>query len=180
MFNLLPDILKEEFKAEYKKRWLIVVLVFVIFLQISFLAFLFPTWALSLSKERELASSVYDINQSSSSKDVTRIASIIADTNTKLNIINTSMEYPEVLPLINTIISNKIPTIHINEMFYRFIDKSDTTISIGGVSDTREALVAFVKKLESSETFDAVDLPVSHFAKDKNIGFSLTLKVSHK
>lgn len=178
MFNLLPDILKEEFRAEYKKRWLIVVLIFVVFLQVSFLVLIFPTWALSLSKERNLSSEVYDISQSSSSKDVTHIASIIADTNTKLNIINTSMEYPQALPLINIIISNKIPAIHINEMFYRFIDKSDTTIAIGGVSDTREALVAFVKKLESSGTFDAVDLPVSHFAKDKNIGFSLTLKVS--
>lgn len=177
MFNLLPDILKEKLKAEYKRRWLTVVFMFVIFLQVSFLIFLFPTWVLSLSKEQDITSNISATNRSTSSKDATPIASIIADTNTKLNIINTAMEYQKVLPLVNIIIGNKIPSIHIKRISYEFTDKSDTTINLGGLSDTREGLVSFVKNLESSRTFKSIDLPVSNFTKGKDIDFSLSMTV---
>lgn len=177
MFNLLPDNLKEELKAEYKKRWLILLLVLVIFLQVSFLIFFLPSWALSLSKEREISSSVYGIAQSASSKDAVPIASIISDTNKRSSIINTLMEYPEVVPLINTVIENKISSIHINEILYRFADKANTTVTLSGVSDTRDSLVSFVKKLESSGSFKSINLPVSNFTKDKDISFSLSMIV---
>ena len=178
MFNLLPDILKEELKAQYKKRWLIVVLILIIFLQVSFLVLLSPTWAISLSKEREITSSIYGIKQSATSKDAIPIASIITATNMKLNIINSTMEYSKVLPLVNVIIKNKIPTIHINEILYKFTDKSNSAITLSGVSLTRDALVAFVKKLQSSGSFKSVNLPVSNFTKDKDINFSLSMAVS--
>ncbi len=88
------------------------------------------------------------------------------------------MEYSKVLPLVNVIIKNKIPTIHINEILYKFTDKSNSAITLSGVSLTRDALVAFVKKLQSSGSFKSVNLPVSNFTKDKDINFSLSMAVS--
>ena len=79
------------------------------------------------------------------------------------------------MPFIDVILSNKILSIRINEIFYTLDDQSAATITLAGVSSTREALVSFVKKLEDSGSFQAVNLPVSNFRKDKNIDFSISM-----
>jgi len=175
MFNLLPDILKEELKAEYKRRRLIVALILFLFLELSFLVFIFPTWLISRSKEREISSDIELVNGTLTSKDASPITSVITGMNMKLNFIDSTMQYPGVLPFIDVILSNKILSIRINEIFYTLDDQSAATITLAGVSSTREALVSFVKKLEDSGSFQAVNLPVSNFRKDKNIDFSISM-----
>lgn len=48
-------------------------------------------------------------------------------------------------------------------------------LSLNGVSSSREAIVEFVKKLQQEPSFSSVNVPVSDFAKDRDIEFSLTL-----
>lgn len=133
-----------------------------------------------MSKEKESMTLINITNKIMSSKDSTSIASIISDTNTKLNIISKIMLYPKVLPLVDIILSNKISTIRINQMSYTSGKESSATINLGGISDTRDSLVLFVKKLEASKAFKEVNLPVSNFAKNKDIDFSISMTISGK
>ncbi|MEQ1561592.1 MAG: PilN domain-containing protein, partial [Nitrospira sp.] len=178
MFNLLPKSFKDEIKSEYKRRRLILTLVLIIFLQISALVFIFPSWSESVSREQETISEIEGINQSLSSKDASPIASIISETNLKLNIINATMQYPEFLPFLDLVLSNKSSLVHVNSISFTTVSTSTANISLSGVSGTREALVAFAKSLENTKSFKKVNLPVSNLAKDKNISFSITMTFS--
>ena len=175
MFNLLPDILKARLKSEYRLRHLIVILGFVIFLQITFLIFLSPSWVITFYKEKDAVSMTNLANQSVSSTTSASLSAVIVGTNDKLKVLNNSLQYLKVTNLMNVIISNKTSSISVSEMSYTSTNASSTDIIIGGVSLSREALVSFVKKLKDSKLFSKVDLPVSNLAKDKNIQFSINI-----
>lgn len=178
MFNLLPESLKEKIKADYRLRRLTLILIFVLFLEASFFIFLFPSWLISLSREKEIVSETEAMNRSSLSSDTNSLISTIKSTNAKLNIINTALEYPKVVPVLNTILSKKTTGVHINQLTYTTTSAKMAIVSLGGVSSTRESLVAFVKNLERSGLFKAVNLPVSDLAKNKDIVFSLSMTIA--
>ena len=90
------------------------------------------------------------------------------------------MEYPKAIPFIGVILSKKTPAISINQFGYTSLGKNTATMSIGGISQTRESLVSFVKSLNESGIFESVDSPISNFTKEKNIDFLITLAIAQK
>lgn len=178
MFNLLPNNLKEKVRSEYNLRLLVTVFISILFIQISFLIFLSPTWFVSLNKEKEIVLQSEKANKSSLDLKVDTINSQIKLINKKLEIINSTLEYPAVVPVIDDILSRKTNSINIEELMYETSDKKLAKVTIRGTSDTRDSLVNFVKKLEESDILSEVDLPISNLTKDKNIDFSLLIKVS--
>ena len=177
MFNLLPDNLKEKIKKEYKTRLLVVVLLFGLFIQILFLVFIFPSWVLSLYREKEDIVQLDKINQSALSKETETVTSVIKSMNIKLDILDKTLKYPEAINLIDIILSKKTPLIRLNNLVYTSSSQSGTTILLRGISDTRDSLVSFEKNLEQSGHFKTVDLPVSNLAKDRDIIFSINLSL---
>lgn len=177
MFNLLPDNLKKQIKSEYKLRRFILIIAFVIFIQISFLIFLTPSWLVSVYKEKEAIIETENMNKSTVASSTNSVVTFIKSTNNRLSILNKVLVYPTVVPAVDLIISKKTKSIHIIELNYSS-SKNTASISLSGVSDTREALALFQKSLESSGHFKSVNLPVSNLAKDKNIVFSMNLTIS--
>lgn len=175
MFNVLPDILKDDIRAEYKLRLIIVAFSLIIFLQIFFLISTIPVWSISYYKEKDLNNQIKVENESVSSQNASAISQIINSTNQKIEVIENVMQYPEVVPIYNSIISQKIRGVSINNFQYMSIASSSANITISGVSNTREDLVSFVKKLEGLQLFSGVDSPVSNLAKQKNIDFVINL-----
>ena len=177
MFNLLPAIQKEKIRTEYKLHLVTVILILVIFLEISFLILLLPSWVISYFKEKELLLNEDAANHSSIYKKAEETQAVIVQTNAKLKILNTAMEYPKLGHLVNSVISNKTSDIYINQFSYTSAGQI-ASMSITGISNTRESLVLFIKNLQSSGSFKEVNLPVSNFAKDKNIDFSINLNIT--
>lgn len=178
MFNLLPDSIKKKIKTEYRLRLLVIVLAFALFMQVSFLIFLFPSWLVSVYKEQEVLSQTETINKSPLFSDISSVTSIVTSINAELNVINSALEYPRIVPFVNTILSKKTRDIYINELIYTSTGKTTATIALSGISATRESLVAFVGSLKETESFSAVDLPISNFVKDRNIDFSLNISIT--
>ena len=179
MFNVLPENLKNDIRKEYKIRLVIVTLSLFVALQMFFVVSLFPTWLSSLYKEKEVSSLIKKEQESELSRDVKNISEIIDSTNKKLFALNDTLEYPEVIPVYREIISNKVSGIKLTEFSYLSTASSSATVSLRGVSFSRENLVSFVKKLEESNKFSEVVSPVSNLAKQKNIEFVISLKVNN-
>ncbi len=175
MFNVLPDILKEEIKIEYRSRRLIVILLFVLLVQISFLVLLFPSWLISRYKEQEMLGQSNSQKSSITSKNADSIMQTISDTNSGIGAINTTFKYEKVAPLWNEIIAARSKSVSLLQLTYVSTGPSSATLSVRGISATREALVSFVKKLGDSKTFLNVDSPISNLAKDKDIDFTVNL-----
>ena len=178
MFNVLPDNVKKEIKREYKIRLIATSLTFIICLQLLFLIFLLPSWFLAVSKERDAMAQADSLSASVGSVSTAPAASVVADTNERLRLLSTVMVYPQMMPLVNTILTDRTSAIHLTSFLYKSSDPTSATLQVGGISATREALVAFVKSLQSSGSFKTVDLPVSDLAKDKDIQFTLDLNIS--
>ena len=180
MFNLLPDSFKEKIKTEYKLRLVTSVLIFVIFLQLSFIAFLSPSWVFSYYKEKEIISQIERARDTAVSPTSATARSVISGTNIKLNIINNSLQYIKFTSLLNAIISKKTSGIHINRTSYISQSSSQSTVLLSGLSQSREALVSFVKNLKDSGLFQSVLMPIGNLAKDHNLEFSISLSTPEK
>lgn len=177
MFNLLPVDIKESIAREYSHKRLLVILFFVVCVQATMLVFIFPTWLVSFYKEKEIIAESQKVNNNLNDSNVSPATTEIKSINSRLNVINTSLEYPKLLPFIDTVISKKTNSISINNFSYVPSASSSATLIVGGVSATRESLVSFVKSLEDTELFTKVDLPIGNLAKDKGIEFTISLKI---
>lgn len=177
MFNLLPENIKNKIRKEYFLRRVMVVFMFLIFIGAAFLIFLFPSWIVSVYKERGLSSQAESTNQSSLIAEMKEITSDVNKINAELKTIDESLEYKKIVPFINIILSKRARSIYINELTYTSDGPKKATIKLEGISSTRVSLLSFVKSLEETKSFKVVDLPISNFAKDRNINFSISLTI---
>ena len=178
MFNVLPDILKKEIRTSYKLRRLFVVLSAVLFLQISFLIFILPSWINVFFKEKDVISQTNNLSKSTLSQNAETASAIIASTNIKLKLINTELQYPAIMPLIRSIISNKTANIHIYQFNYSVTSTTSAAVTLSGMAASRESLINYENAINNSSLFSNVDLPISNLAKNKDIDFSMSLSAS--
>jgi hypothetical protein len=61
----------------------------------------------------------------------------------------------------------------------RYQTKTGTVVLVGGTASERDSLVSFLKALEESKSFSAVDVPISSLTKDKNLPFSMTIFIEN-
>jgi hypothetical protein len=180
MFNVLPDIFKKEIKSEYYLRRIIVSLLFVIFIQVAFLVFIFPSWLVSFYHQKEVSTEMNSQKSNAASKNINNILQTISLTNQNLGTIDHSFGYSSFLPIIEKIISDKTPAIALTEFVYNNSGATTTVpMTVSGIAKTREDLVGFVKTLDSENIFSNVVSPISDLAKDTNISFDINLDVTH-
>ena len=179
MINLLSPIEKKKILKEYHLRLTIVVMVFVILIQVSFLIFLFPSWLVSFYKEKDFSSQSDELNKSLSTLDISSTTSFIKSFNTKIGIINDSLEYPKFVPILDDVLAKKTGAIRITGMYYTVNSINSGTLTLEGIGDTRESLVSFSDSLKTIGYFKKVDLPISNLAKDKNIDFTISINIEN-
>lgn len=177
MFNLLPDNLRNKIKKDYRFRLSIVVLLFIILTQVSFLIFLFPSWLISYYREKDYLVKNDEISKNISAIPVASTTAVIKSLNEKLLNINNVLDYPEILPIIDQIILAKTSSIRIADISYTVNDSKSGVININGMGDKRDSIVAFTDNLRKIDSFSKVDLPISNLAKDKNIDFSISINI---
>jgi hypothetical protein len=61
----------------------------------------------------------------------------------------------------------------------RYQTKTGTVVLVDGTASERDSLVSFLKALEESKSFSAVDVPISSLTKDKNLPFSMTIFIEN-
>ena len=178
MFNLLPESLKDNIRSNYKIRRFIVVLVFILFLQVTFIVFILPSWLTSFYRENDAIFRTEKMGQSELASSASSTINMVKSINQKLNVIDSSLDYLKITPIINTILSNKTKLIYINSLAYTSNSSTTVTFSINGISGTRESLVSFKKDLDKTALFKNIDLPISNLAKDKDIDFSMIMTMT--
>ncbi len=180
MFNVLPDIFKNDIRKNYSFRRWVVVCLCIVGIQISLLIFALPSIVVSHYKEKELQLDVDAFHSLRIASRSNAPLDIIPRTNNMLHILDTTLEYPRVVPIVETILAQKNTGIRLTSFAYVFSDATHATVSIQGYSASRESLVSFVKSLRESTLFASVDSPVSNLAKEKNIDFVITVSVEKR
>ncbi len=154
-------------------RRIILILIFIIFAQLSFLVFILPSWLNTFYKEKDTVSQTEKVNRSISALNASSTRANVRDINQKLVLIDGALDYQKFLPVVDVILSKKTNSIVIEQFAYKSNSATTSSVIIQGVSATRESLSAFIKSLQDSGSFKKIDSPISNFAKDRNIEFSI-------
>lgn len=174
MFNLLPQEYQRNLKKEYSRRRVTLILIVFFFIGLAGMLTLFPSYLLSLQKEKEI--SVEDINiEKTLRADVAGLNKQINSIKEDTALVLGREAQSQIYLLLAQILENRSSGIVIKSLSYKKQNDDLVSIAVVGVANTRDGLLSFTKELETLEIFEHVNVPVSNFAKEKNIEFSLDL-----
>lgn len=175
MFNVLTDSFKKDIRDQYKKRRVIVWLIAVICLQISFLVLILPSYIYLSTEEKDLLASNVSHTTANNLADNSSGSKTFQNVNNELSVLSSNIGLNTFDSLILRLTSLKSQGIQLKEIIYQNKTATSSTIILNGVAASRGALLSFSKNIEANDTFYNVDLPVSDFAKNKDIDFSISM-----
>ncbi|KND48500.1 MAG: hypothetical protein AB200_02105 [Parcubacteria bacterium C7867-005] len=177
MFKLLTENSRAKVEREYKIRRTT-----IIFSGISFSLFigifaLVPSYITSNYRMDEVVSRTEALKHSTSASDGLAMEEWLSLTNEKLKAVSPEQDTDKPYEFIQKIIFVKPAGISILNISWKIDDKDrkKRNISLSGVARDRKTLIDFENRLNSSDNFSKIVLPVSNFAKDKDIEFQLNL-----
>lgn len=178
-FNLLTNEDKKALKGEYSFRRVSVVLACVAVTAFVGSIFLAPAFLVSYFRLKDVQQTAEILKTNIAIKKQTELGELVAATNKKMAALAMKQDFRVGL-LIDSVERHRTPDIRI--VSFRFgVNEKDKErrplVFISGSADTREALVAFTRRLRSDPAFANVDLPISNFAADHDIRFSITINV---
>ena len=177
MFKLLSEQARIKVYNEYYLRRLgifVIGLNAVLFVGIVALV---PAFVLSLSHLNVARSRTLALKNSPTQETSTELVKWLGDTNQKLNLLFPGINKDIPYVYFQKIIGVKPAGIKL-QRFALKKEKKDIMISIQGSAEDRKALLDFENQLNASGSFGKAIIPVSNFAKDKDINFDLSLVIS--
>jgi hypothetical protein len=180
MSNLLPSKTKQELKTDYRVRRVATGLFLgaTIFLVSALL--LVPSYFLSARQARLSAGDLQSLEDSIAQETGVASKDVIQETNSKLEILATSINHPDPVPgkLINQMLAHTTGGgITITAFIYNRTPES-AQISLQGIAKDRKTLGAFANALEADPMFEQVDYPLDALISEQDLKFSLTMKVT--
>jgi len=173
MYNLLPQIQKDTLLREYRSRLVIAALVLVALALVIASVLLVPSILLSSQKEESATRRFEALRSRTGRGDEKELERVLRESKSVLALLR--HEAPKTLfhELLMSMVAVK--TSHVSLVNFSFTPSEAGTFQadVSGIAKDRAGLVAFVKALEQTGFFEAVTAPISDFAKDTNIEFSV-------
>lgn len=176
MFKLLSDTARQKVSTEYHLRRVIVIMIGITIVLLVGIIVLIPSYILSVSHENVALSRIEALKNSPTQHTSVELVSWLVETNQKLALLSPSMNNDSPYENFQKIIVVK-PTGVTLQKFSLTKDKKEITIFIQGTASDRNVLLDFQNRLNTSGNFSKATLPVSSFAKDKDINFDISLAV---
>lgn len=175
--NLLPREEKKHIKRMYKSRRLATASWFLVALIGVSVILLTPLYLLSENIEL-LAENTRTQAGADSDFDIDSIEDQIYEINRKARTLETVTSHLRVYAYISDITEDTREGISITGIAFSG-GGEEQTIDLVGTADTRDILLALRRDLEQKEYTNSVELPVSNFAQNVDIDFSITLTLEH-
>jgi hypothetical protein len=180
MANLITEKQNKLVKTDYLIRLFSVSLLLLSLLGVFLLAYIIPYY-ISLGKKDAIVAEQFESIINAENKENT--------SNSVLPIINMTLEQMKAVELygqnsfmpsvyFNNIFEKKNPSINITRLSFSTIEDNQKQFLVSGVSKDRQGLVNFIDDLKSITGFISVESPISDFAKDSDISFTLNIKTA--
>ncbi|MCB9810661.1 MAG: hypothetical protein H6779_02425 [Candidatus Nomurabacteria bacterium] len=176
MINLIPPTAKKQITKEYWVRvisvWLFAVSVAGLLVAISLL----PVYVLVTSQVGTYASSAKEVAAKVADYDLSASALTMAKRQSALLVELQQLEqFSSLMAAIDDLQGSMII---INDYEFLRAGMAVESVEVKGIADTREALVEFRDNLSALPEVKDVKLPISDLAKDKDIGFTLSVNLN--
>lgn len=177
--NLLPLERQRALSRDYVLRFSVVAMVILIILTLAATVLLVPTYVFlrerSTIKEKRLA----EIKSMSSPVNEKELSTRLATLADNVKILAALADTPSVSTTIRTILAVSRPGITLSNFVYTPpVAESPGILVVSGSSKTRDALRNYQLALRSAPTVLSVDLPISAYAKDADISFTVTITLA--
>jgi len=183
MSNLLPYNEQKRILRMYRVRFVTVSIFSCVILLLAASALIFPALMLSRNTEKAIRAK-RDILAGHETNTIEKnLTQTIGDINTRLAVFSDS---PPASPLLQSfldpVLKAKTAAIQITQLGFVADpkDKTHATISISGVSGTREALLSYADDLRTVDGLTTVLVPIESFLKGSNESFTITATAALK
>lgn len=173
MSNLIPPDAKRAVVIEY---WIRVVTVWFVLVGLALVVTALmktPTFVLVESQLRAFSGEYEEAVDESNQFDEAQRA--ITDANQLAELLkggNDTTELSSIIAILDEIAGDAVT---IQNFDLNMTDGMVTKISIDGTAATRQALAGFSENIEAHPLFSDAELPISNLAKDRDIGFSISV-----
>lgn len=178
MNNFLPNLEKKELRKEYLLRLVIVACGGISVVVFSTIIFLLPAYIGSNALKVQVQQAFNTIVQKGVTIETQETEAKVKSLNELLNRFADGLQRPKPSQTLQFIESIRVPGISLSTVEFTYSASSTMDIKIIGEAVTRDALIAYKKKIENSGVAQKIDLPVSDLAKSKDIAF--TIKITTK
>lgn len=183
MINLLPIREKKVVRNEYLARISVVSVFFFLATILIGGALLIPIIVSSSNKKTELQEKLALI-KTNIAKDADRSAAAIKDFRSKIAVLNRKVGTDQTpSQIFEKIIFEKTLSlggegVRLNGLSYeKTPDRTGFFVRVNGTANDRKSLLNFVKSLQDDGGWKEVKVPVSDFAKGKDLEFSLEIMI---
>ena len=175
MINLIPPQARKDIITEYWVRvitvWMFILSAFSVIAAILLL----PVYVLVTSQVEAYSSSATEAAEKVAEYDLS--ATTLVETNKQAQMIiglSDVQNFSEIVVLIESLNGNDVS---VSSFDFIREDKKISPIQASGKAASRQSLIDFRDRLLQHPAIDSVDLPISNLAKDKDIPFSITVRV---
>ena len=179
MANLITEKQKKEIRIDYLIRLNSLSLLILSLLGLFILAYVVPYYISVGKKDMQVAEQFKTVinveNKENTGESSIKIISQTSDEMAALELYDANGGDDDEL---NKIIKNKNSDIKINKLSSINLKNGQVQLFVTGVSKTRDGLVSFIDDLKSKASFASVDSPISNFANNSNIPFTLNIKTA--
>lgn len=175
MFNLLPNEEKKELYSTYAIRRVILALLFLFLAGIVICASLIPSFILTKAKEADILQQIEFLNASLALKNVNVLNQAIVTARDDVKVLKDfASKGTSVFDLFNKILEKKSENVRLTGILFGVVN-AKRQIVLNGIAKDREALLGFAQSIGREKAFSNISLPVSNFAKNKDIEFSFSV-----
>ena len=180
MANLITEKQKKEIRIDYLIRLNSLSLLILSLLGLFILAYVVPYYISVGKKDMQVAEQFKTVinveNKENTGESSIKIISQTSDEMAALELYDKNRL--DSTAYFNKIIKNKNSDIKINKLSSINLKNGQVQLFVTGVSKTRDGLVSFIDDLKSKASFASVDSPISNFANNSNIPFTLNIKTA--
>lgn len=185
VYTKMANLITEKQKAAVRSDYLVRLSSIALFVPVSILGFFLLAYVvpyyISLNKKDMKIAEQFDAVLAAENKENTgeNVSSIVFETADKmkaLELYSGSNFIPS--DYFNKIIENKNKNINITKLAFGVVNKTEKNFLVSGIARNRDGLVTFIEDLKIKGGFSGVELPISDFANDSDILFTLSIKLA--
>lgn len=174
MFKLITEEKQKLIRKEYLlRRTIIMVAAFAAVLIVGIVG-LFPSYILSNSRYSEVLSRTEILKTSQTQSERNELLEWLKSTTNKLVFLSPSLDTDRPVEIFKNFLNEDRLGIKITSLSWKKNGEKITVI-ISGVASDRQKLLNFEQEINSSGEFSKFSLPVSQYAKEKDIDFQITV-----
>jgi hypothetical protein len=180
MLHLLNESQKNKVIKEYRMRLVVVICWLTVFISLAGIALLLPSYLTAIGKvsyinndNQQKENSIKNLNAQNFKDKIKKVDSGLIALKTSVNVLSPREAY-------NKILGSLPAGIYISRYTYNLIDNDSASISIDGSAIDRDRLVDLQNQMKLNTEFVGIDIPITNFAKKKDISFSLKFNLIKK